>query len=326
MHNALHALGAAAPPEFKGWVEVLASFVQRVSPTYAPVDEEVLLAGLGDTDSDMDEEEGDEDDDSNKTNLGLESEPEERGKNSSVGLQALEETATGDVKVLKKQRLTAIRSGAADSVSKLDQRIRDTINAGKRAGASPLALQGCIPLALHSDIASERPPSGPASSGGPPAAAAAGPVETTAAASGDAGAAIPAAGEMGQQQRRAAPSRQQIDAAKEVERVHQVLQAAAAHDYCLACGDGPHPPGYFVGNCECGGYLCFECDGANQCQRCLQPTVARRARRTMQEMESLLHQRIQQLESSDACDRDSYTMRDSRKRAASSEAPRSRGQ
>ncbi len=325
VHNALHALGSAAPPEYRGWVDILASYVQSVSPMYAPVDEEVLLAGLGDTDSDMDEEEGDEDDDSNKTNLDHESEPEERDKTGAMGMQAPEETAVGDVRVLKRQRLTAIRAGAADSVSKLDQRIRDTINAGKRAAADLPVLHGSIPLALHTDAVHAKSSHDPASDGSRRDSTEAGPA-ATAASSSSAGAAVPAAAEGDQQQRRAPPSRQQLDAAKEVERVHQVLQAAAPHDYCLACGDGPHPPGYFVGSCECGGYVCFECDGANQCQRCLQPTATRRARRTMQEMESILRQRIQQFESSGAGGGDSYTMRDSRKRAASSEAPRSRGQ
>ncbi len=250
VHNALHALGSAAPPEYRGWVDILASYVQSVSPMYAPVDEEVLLAGLGDTDSDMDEEEGDEDDDSNKTNLDHESEPEERDKTGAMGMQAPEETAVGDVRVLKRQRLTAIRAGAADSVSKLDQRIRDTINAGKRAAADLPVLHGSIPLALHTDAVHAKPSHDPASGGSRRDSTEAGPA-ATAASSSSAGAAVPAAAGGDQQQRRAPPSRQQLDAAKEVERVHQVLQAAAPHDYCLACGDGPHPPGYFVGSCEC---------------------------------------------------------------------------
>ena len=39
-------------------------------------------------------------------------------------------------------------------------------------------------------------------------------------------------------------------------------------EHCLACGEGPMPAGAWRGECECGGPICQQCEGASACMRC----------------------------------------------------------
>ena len=46
------------------------------------------------------------------------------------------------------------------------------------------------------------------------------------------------------------------------------LPKMEAHEYCLACGDGPYSPVMLPFICQCGGAVCKLCEGANSCNRC----------------------------------------------------------